>query len=340
MIVQSVPRCRRCMIVCRIAMLGVVGTSTSAQILPDAVQRTLVEMGWTYSAQQTFELFRPLLASAQKESMKVTKDVSYGRHPRNLLDVYQPEGSTKAPVLVFFHGGGYRNGDRDINEYVYGNVPMYFARHGMVGVNATYRLAPAAPWPAGAEDVRDVVAWVKKNAGQHGGDSNRIFLMGHSAGATHVATYVFDPRLQPGGSSGVTAAILVSGRYRVVSDPDDASLDGVRDYFGTDPARYPARSVVEHVPNSRIPVMLVAAEFDQRNLAATTGEMFAALCARDAGRCPRFVQLKYHNHLSEVYSINTSDDFLGREILEFIRQFSQASVNRVPSQPLELGSVP
>jgi alpha/beta hydrolase fold len=57
-------------------------------------------------------------------------------------------------------------------------VPLYFARKGMVGVNATYRLAPAAKWPAAAEDVKVLVAWLKSNAARFGGDPNRIYLIG------------------------------------------------------------------------------------------------------------------------------------------------------------------
>jgi hypothetical protein len=113
--------------------------------------------------------------------------------------------------------------------------------------------------------------------------------------------------------------ILVSGRYVIESDPDDPSLAGIRDYFGKDPAGYPSRSVVNAVPESSVPAMLVVTEHDQRNLVATSGELFTALCKRDDGRCPRFVQLKYHNHLSEIHHINTPMIFWA-EILRFINE--------------------
>jgi acetyl esterase len=95
---------------------------------------------------------------------------------------------------------------------------------------------------------------------------------------------------------------------------------GVKEYFGDDPGQVASRSVTTHVPTSRIPVMLIVSEYDQMNLVATSGELFVALCNRDGGRCPRFVQLKYHNHASQVYSFNTTDDYLGKEILEFIAE--------------------
>ena len=251
---------------------------------------------------------------------EVTDRLSYGEHPRHKLDVYQPQGITNAPVFVYVHGGGYRSGDRDLNAVAYGNIPTYFARHGMLGINATYRLAPEASWPSGAEDVRAMVAWIKHHAQSYGGDPERIFLMGHSAGASHVAAYAFDPRFQPPEGHGLAGIIGVSGRYRLRSDPDAPELATIRQYFGSDPTLYESRSVITHVPNSQIAAMLVIAEYDSRSLVETTGELFVALCERDDGKCPRIVQLKYHNHLSEVLHINTSDDLLGREVLEFINE--------------------
>ena len=61
-----------------------------------------------------------------------------------------------------------------------------------------------------------------------------------------------------------------------------------------------------------------ASSADQLNLAATTGELFVALCQRDGGKCPRLLQLKYHNHSSEFTHFNTSDDYFGKEIIEWI----------------------
>lgn len=285
-----------------------------AQTLPESVKQKLLETGPDYTA-ETRALFTPLYAPLPKD-ISVSKNVSYGSHPREILDIYQPGGKTKLPIMVYMHGGSYTSGSKD----QYDNIPAYFARHGMVGVNIEYRLAPEFSFPAGAEDVGKAVAWLKQNAAKYGGDPNRIWLMGHSAGATHVATYAFDRRFQPLGGSGIAGVILVSGRYHVHDAPDDPSYGGVRAYFGSDPSKYEERSITSHVANSHVRVMMAATEFDQKNLAATSGEMFAALCERDGGQCPRFLQLKYHNHLSEMASIGTSDDLLGREILEFIGQ--------------------
>ena len=231
--------------------------SVAQSTVPPDIRRQLIETGFNYSAEETLRLYSASLATAPQGNLTIVKDVSYGDHARHRLDVYQPANVTDAPVLAYVHGGGYRSGDRDIDEHVYANVSTYFARHGLLAISATYRLAPEASWPSGAEDLRGVVAWVKANAEQYGGDPDRIFLMGHSAGATHVASYVFDPRFQPSVGHGVSGIIGISGRYRLRSDPEDPGLATIRQYFGADTKRYESRSVISHVPNSQIPVMLV-----------------------------------------------------------------------------------
>ncbi len=302
---------------------------TAKAQVPEDVRRKLLEIGFGSSLEPSMAIYEPLLEAAPKGDLVIEKNVRYGEHERNLLDIYRPRGIERAPVLVYVHGGGYRSGDRDLNPLVYANIPTYFARHGLLAMSATYRLAPQASWPSGAEDMGALVAWVRQNAAGLGGDPERVFLVGHSAGATHVATYAFDARFQPPEGHGLAGIVLVSGRYRLRWDPDDPSLDSIREYFGSEPAQYESRSAITHVPGSEVPALLVVAEYDQRNLVETTGELFVALCRRDDGRCPRFLQLRHHNHLSEVIHINTGDELLGREILDFVeggaaRQRAQA----------------
>jgi acetyl esterase/lipase len=222
--------------------------------------------------------------------------------------------------VVFLHGGAYVRGERDVNAEVSSNVATYFARQGMLGVNATYRLAPAAQWPAAAEDVGALVAWLRKNAAAYGGDPNRIHLIGHSAGATHVATYAFMKDLQPREGHGLAGIVLMSGRYHFDPHPSDPNLKNFQAYFGTDRAQYPARSPIRHVAAApRLPVHIVIAEYDNPDLDTQGALLLSALCERDRA-CPRFTRLERHNHLSMVYQFNTADEALGREVVEFIRR--------------------
>lgn len=294
--------------------------------MPAHVQQRLAEVGpgWGRNIlgniEKTLEVYTPLLAVAPKQGVTVQRDIAYGPDARHKADIFKAEGLKNAPVVVFLHGGAYVRGDRDVNPEVYGNVPMYFARQGMLGVNATYRLAPAAQWPAAAQDVGSLVRWLKENAARFGGDPNRIYLIGHSAGATHVATYVYLKELQPSPSHGVAGVVLMSGRYHFDPHPSDPNLKNFQAYFGADRSQYPARSPITHVKGAGpLPTFVVVSEYDNPDLDTQGAMLFAALCERDRA-CPRFTRMEKHNHLSMVYQFNTADDALGREVLEFIRR--------------------
>ena len=167
--------------------------------LPETIQKKLAEINPLYQSNirkygpQTIELFTPLLAAEPKAGVSVTADQAYGTDPQQTLDAYQPRGAKDLPVVVFFHGGALTAGDKNENKEVHANVLYYFARHQFLGINANYRLAPKYVYPAAAQDIGSVVAWIKENARRFGGDPQRIYLIGRSTGALHVATWAFDP---------------------------------------------------------------------------------------------------------------------------------------------------
>jgi acetyl esterase/lipase len=148
--------------------------------------------------------------------------LAYGPDARHRLDLHKPEGRTGVPIVVYLHGGAYVRGSRSVNAEVYGNVATYFARQGMLGVNGTYRLAPEAQWPAAAQDVGLLVQWLKANAAAHGSDPTRICLIGNSAGATHVATFVYQKDLQAANGAAVPVGNL-RPEILVVHRPELAS---------------------------------------------------------------------------------------------------------------------
>lgn len=138
----------------------------------------------------------PAAAPAVDEGMKVSRDVRYGKiegvDPNLLsLDVYAPETKGKHPVLVMIHGGGWRSGDkasRTLNRF---KAPHFVGR-GFVYVSINYRLtrSPDDPkHPAHVQDAARALAWLHDHLGEYGGDPDRIYVMGHSAGA-HLAALV------------------------------------------------------------------------------------------------------------------------------------------------------
>jgi triacylglycerol lipase len=304
-----------------LVLLVIEANSAQAQIskTPNA-QQAILEMGSAFNgsiARRTRAIYTPLHKATPQGSGLVSRDIAYGSDPRNKLDVHRPtaQSSGETSILVFLHGGGFRRGNKSRAGLFYDNVLKYAARNGILGINVNYRLTPKHQWPSGPEDIARIIIWLKANASKFGGDANRIFLMGHSAGARHVAAYTFIDKFHvAGGKDGIKGSILVSGNFR-------ANINrGVdRAYFGDDAGKYPERTTLNHLKGRRIPLFIVNAEFDIPGVKKSSAELITAICARD-GRCPRSAQIAGHNHLSIVYHINTVDESLGPQLLKFIRQ--------------------
>jgi acetyl esterase/lipase len=231
--------------------------------------------------------------------------------------VFVPEtNSGNRPVLIYVHGGAFVGGNkRNPGSPFYDNIMLWAVKNGFVGVNTTYRLAPASPWPAGAEDLASVVQWVTEKIAARGGDPARIYLMGQSAGAVHVAGYVSHPEFYKVKGGGLAGAVMISGIYDLTgSPPGEAEIA----YFGSDPARYAERSSLKGLVESKTPLMITAAELDPPRFVEQFQKAQQATCEGPNG-CATLFMLPQHSHMSEVYAINTADTRLTDQILAFIK---------------------
>ncbi|HEX7922966.1 MAG TPA: alpha/beta hydrolase [Bradyrhizobium sp.] len=301
------------------AALMITGPAPAQQSpMPEELAWKLLELGRVIDPPKTAALYAPLQQKEPYQGVKVERDVKYGPADRHLLDVFTPDTAAAAPrpVLIYIHGGGFIAGSkRNPGSPFYDNVMLWATKSGFVGVNATYRLAPAFPWPAGAEDMGAIVQWVAENIASRGGDPRRIFLMGQSAGAVHVASYVSHSEFHKVKGGGLAGAIMVSGIYDLTASPaGDAELA----YYGSDPSRYAERSSLQGLVASPIPFLITAAELDPPRFVEQFELLKQASCKRPSG-CARSFMLPQHSHISEVYAINTPDTRLTDEILEFVK---------------------
>jgi acetyl esterase/lipase len=106
------------------------------------------------------------------------------------LDLFRPEGVEGYPTVVFFHGGGLRNGSRRSGDL----LAERFLPEGVGVVTVDYRLSPRAGCPAYLEDAAAAIAWTIDHVGESGGDPSRVFLSGHSAGGYLAAMVGLDPQ--------------------------------------------------------------------------------------------------------------------------------------------------
>ncbi len=268
--------------------------------------------------QMVTERFSELHRSVRRAPLAESFNHAYGPHERQRIDVHAPleDGADRAAV-IFVHGGGFTDGHRARTPEIYANVSRYFARHGIVGLNIGYRLAPESVFPGGTEDIAAAVAWTHTHAAEFGIDPKRIFLMGHSAGGAHVASYAYDTRFHPPGGPGLAGAIFLSSRVRADNAPDNTNARRVEAYYGTDPSVYDDVSGVTHVTEAAIPTFVAWSEFENKLIDVYCAELVSRL-AQVRRRTPPMIYLPRHNHTSIVAHIDTAEDVLGAALREFV----------------------
>jgi acetyl esterase/lipase len=258
----------------------------------------------------------------------VHKDITYYDGPghddkKHLLDLYLPAEAENFPVLLFIHGGGWRHGYKDGVFNPYHRLGKGLARRGVGVAVATYRLAPRHKFPAQLEDVARATRWVYENIGEYGGDPNRLFLCGHSAGAHLVALAALDAKyleaegLPPDAVAGV---IGISGPYDVEYMWEKGGWFARRYFveptFGDGAATRAEASAPNYARSDAPPFLLIYAEHDHAVLAPQAYRLAGALAARG-------VQTPVHkvanrNHFTIMYNVGSDDDATTALILDFI----------------------
>jgi acetyl esterase/lipase len=171
-----------------------------------------------------------LSATVPADNMVVHRDLAYGAEPRHKLDLYVPSNTaTPKRVLVFFYGGGWNSGSKD--GYLFAARP--FVEAGYIVAIPDYRIYPEVRFPAFVEDGAAALRWVADNAGRHGGETNNVYLAGHSAGAHTAALLALDTRYlqaQRLPATYIAAVAALAGPHDFT--PNSATL---REIFSTAP---------------------------------------------------------------------------------------------------------
>jgi len=187
------------------------------------------------------------------------RGLAYGEHPRHRLDVYRPaeEAGHARPVIVFFYGGAWDSGHRKMYYF----AARSLVDRGYVVAVPDYRLYPEVRYPDFLEDAAGAVSWVGERIDQHGGDPDRIFLMGHSAGAYNAAMVAYDKhRRDPRSFAGTVRGFIgLAGLYDFLPLDDDELrriFDSAEDLQRTQPVNF--------VERTSPPALLLAGKNDER----------------------------------------------------------------------------
>ncbi|HLQ79237.1 MAG TPA: hypothetical protein VK210_17890 [Terriglobia bacterium] len=206
-----------------VMMIALLAAGTVQAQVPPLVEAELVKMGRVVDPGCTGKLYRPLFgkndyntywpvdAASPNKNIKLypgvtmTRDVSYGPQPKDLIDIFMPDkGGGNRTVLIFVPGGAGNKIEQQSVEsnMFYDNIGMWAANNGMLGITVQ-RGGSAA-----GQNLALVIQWLQANAAKYKGNSNDMFLMAHSAGTQSLGQYIGRPDLY---GIGVKGAIFLGG---------------------------------------------------------------------------------------------------------------------------------
>jgi len=256
-------------------------------------------------------------------SYTAQRDIKYGSLDHQRLDAYRPTDYKQLrPVVVFVHGGGWTSGSKD--EYRF--VAAALTSRGVVAVLPNYRLYPQVKFPAFVDDVAQAVLWTHVHAAEYGGDPNRIYLMGHSAGAQITALVAFDAKYLAhagGDQSWIKGFIGLAGPYDFLPFKEEY----LRDIFGPE-SQYPQSQPVNYVDDHAPPALLIHGEADHTVWPSNSKSLTAKLRLRNVQVVERYYPAMDHSDVIAALSVY----YRGRRsVLKDIEDFIY--VNAEPASP-------
>jgi len=254
---------------------------------------------------------------------------------RHRLDLYLPKGEKGFRTVIFVHGGTWSMGSKDgflmLPGHRAADHGKFFAEKGIAAVFINYRLSPKVKHPEHAKDVAEAIAWVRRNIGKYGGDSNQLFLMGHSAGGHLVSLVTCDPSylmavgLTP---SCIRGVITISGVYALTAQlnsseepvaagqPTGAAVI-LGHVFGSDPKLHHQASPLQQVREGLPPFLVAYADHDIISLPAQAEAFHQVLTSKNVPAKKMLVTGREHQTI--LKSMLNDDDPLGQACLRFVR---------------------
>ena len=260
-------------------------------------------------------------------------------HPRQRLNLFRP-GGTGWPLVVFVHGGGWNDGEKDLKvggADIYNNIGRYLAGQGIGTAVIGYRLLPEVTWQTQVADVAAAVRWAGAHASQLGADPACVFLMGHSAGAQLAARVALDPGFQGSvadpmpaicgviGVSGAGYDLRDARTYELGNDPRfyEARFGGAPGWQETaSPARFVTRERASRTP----PFLLIYAAGESRALQRQSQLLHQQLI--DAGVPSALTIVPGESHTRIVLTLSRDDKTAGPAITAFVQRRATRPVHR------------
>lgn len=258
--------------------------------------------------------------------IKVAKDVGYGKAEgkvSNQLNIYYPADTVaKKGVVIFIHGGSWSSGKKETYWWLGRNL----ARKGLVAVIINYGLAPDQQYPQMAADCAAAVNWVSQHINNYGGNPERIFLMGHSAGG-HLAELInADPEyLEAAGFKGKIKGVILNdafgldmNEYLSKAEKDDNYHNFLRT-FSDDPAIWTKASPLNYVEKNENPHLIFYGEKTYPAIQIQSERIQKQLTAQ---QIPSSIYvIKGKKHVGMISQMVFGSNQLYQKILDFVARY-------------------
>ena len=256
----------------------------------------------------------------------------YGPDLQQELDIYYPTDHTDStPVLLFLFGGGFFSGNKQhpaAPDLIFANLGGFFASHGFTTVVANYRLVPGpvgpgtgnGKYPSGGEDIALALAFLKKHLG--GMPGRDVCLMGNSAGAVHVMTYLFEPTLRQGEPLPKAAVLISPPCHQRSADPMRSKVNAA--YYGSADEienQSPLMLMEKNGVVKETQILGLVGSLEEEGVARSWADFKQAYDAK-GGPLEEYV-MEGHNHISPIPALNSTvpeGSIWGEDVVSWLRK--------------------
>ena len=265
-------------------------------------------------------LASPVRAAEVPSNVEVKTNLTYytgegADKYRHRLDLYLPKGKRNVPVMMFVHGGGFTVGIKD--QYAF--VGQVFASYGIATAVISYRLSPKTSYPGHVQDVARAFAWLRAHMSEYGLNAGKIFISGHSAGATLIAMIGADPAyLHDVGESidHIAGVIPISGSFT------QSARSGMFDSpYSVDAEVVRNASAINHVAGTHPPFLILYGDKDLPRTGQDAEQMVKAL--KGAGNSAEAHEIAGHAHMDMITGVMDPSDPGLKFTLRFVQQYSR-----------------
>mgnify|MGYP001627372246 CR=1 FL=1 len=272
-------------------------------------QLSAEELERGYNARATVPDVDALLRAYREQSapmyaLPCVRDIAYGPHPDERLDLFPVPGHSNAPLFVFVHGGYWRALGKEDSVF----MARCFTQRGIAVASLNYALSPGASLGEIVAQCQRALGWLHSHAGAHGINGGHMVLAGSSAGG-HLAAMMLSPPAQrahgvPAGA--VRGAVLVSGLF----DLEPVQATRPNDWLGLDVATARALSPLHHLPDPATPLCVAVAGIDTDEFKRQSW-LYADACAAQGNPVVR-LDVPGRNHFDVILDWMDPDSALSR----------------------------